>query len=206
MTVLDYFVLLVLLASLIAGAVKGIIKGVVSLTFAVAGLLAAANFYKTAASLLGWATPGDRAAQLVGFLAVFALVLATGAALSFALRRTLRRARLSWVDHALGAAFGVTRGWLVCSAVYLALTAFPLQPEAVTRAAFAPVLLQGTRVIVYVTSPEMREKFAAGYETAQEILKKTRRQAWGHESRGEAGNEKQARSPSDGNGREGDSI
>src|SRR5215813_7941489 len=206
MTVLDYFVLSVLLASVIAGAAKGIIKGAVSLIFAVLVLFAAVRFYETAANLVAWATPGERAAQLVGFLAVFTLVLAVGAGVSFALRKTLRRASLSWVDHAFGAGFGALRGWLVCSAVYLALTAFPIRPEAVTQATLAPVLLQGARVIAYLTSPEMRQKFTTGYETAQEIWKRSQQQGWGHESRGEAGNEKQARSPGDGNGREGNTI
>jgi hypothetical protein len=52
--------------------------------------------------------------------------------------------------------------------IYLALTAFPVKLEAVEQASFAPVLLEGTRVISYLTSPELREQFLKGYETIQE--------------------------------------
>jgi uncharacterized membrane protein required for colicin V production len=45
MTVLDYFVLLVLSASVASGAIRGIIKAIVSVAFAVAGLVIAAYSY-----------------------------------------------------------------------------------------------------------------------------------------------------------------
>jgi hypothetical protein len=64
----------------------------------------------------------------------------------------------------MGAAFGLLRGWLICSVIYLALTAFPLRPAAVEHARFAPALIEGTRVIAYLTSPELRERFFDGYE------------------------------------------
>jgi hypothetical protein len=48
--------------------------------------------------------------------------------------------------------------------IYLALTAFPVKLEAVERAAFAPALLEGTRVIAYLTSSDLRERFLNGYE------------------------------------------
>ena len=52
MTVLDYFVLLVVLASVASGATKGIIRVIISVAFTVAGLVVAAYSYTYAASLL----------------------------------------------------------------------------------------------------------------------------------------------------------
>src|SRR5262245_9032522 len=156
MTVLDYFVLLVIAASVASGATKGIIRVVVSVAFTVAGLLLAAQFYSYAAALL-LVFAGEWLASLLGFAAVFLTVLAAGSVLSWRLRRGLKRARLGWTDRVLGAAFGLLRGWLICSAMYMALTAFPVQPKAVERAAFGPALLEGTHVISYLVSREMRD-------------------------------------------------
>ncbi len=168
MTVLDYFVLLVVLASVASGATKGIIRVIISVAFTVAGLVVAAYSYTYAASLLRIFVPA-RLADLLGFVAVFLLVLLCGSFLARWLRGGLKRARLGWVDHALGAAFGFLRGWLICSVIYLALTAFPLKPEAVERATFGPALLEGTRVIAYLTSRELRERFFSGYGAVKEL-------------------------------------
>ena len=168
MTVLDYFVLLVVVASVASGATKGIIRVIVSVAFTVAGLIIAAYTYTYAASVLRIFVAA-RLADLLGFVAVFLLVFIAGGLTSRWLRGGLKRARLGWVDHALGAAVGLVRGWLICSVIYLALTAFPLRPEAVERATFGPALLEGTRVIAYLTSRELRERFFAGYETVKQL-------------------------------------
>ncbi len=167
MTFLDYFVLFVAAASIILGASRGILKGIISVISTVAGLIAAAYLYGHAAVAFRGVTTTSRAANLLGFVAVFLLFLIAGGLLSRWLRRKLKRARLRWMDRLLGAAFGLARGWLVCSAVYLALTAFPVRLDAVERAMFAPALLEGTRVISYVTSSELRERFFNGYSTVQ---------------------------------------
>ena len=114
----------------------------------------------------------QREAKMLGFVAIFLGVLLAGSLLSRWLRRGMKRVRLSWVDRFLGAGFGVLRGWLICSVVYLALTAFPVKLEAVERATFAPVLLEGTRMISYLTSPELREEFLRGYEMIKELWRK----------------------------------
>lgn len=173
MTVLDYFVLLVVVASVASGATKGIIRVIVSVAFTVAGLVVAAFTYQYAAWLLRIFVAA-RLADLLGFVTVFLLVLVAGSLSGRWLRRGLKKARLSWVDHLLGAAFGFLRGWLICSVIYLALTAFPLRPEAVERATFGPALLEGTRVIAYLTSRELRERFFSGYERVKQL--------WGQES------------------------
>ena len=173
MTVLDYFVLLVVVASVASGATKGIIRVVVSVAFTVAGLIVAAQTYAYAASVLrlfvaAWL------ANLLGFAVVFVLVFAAGSLLSWRLRGGLKRARLGWIDHAVGAAFGFVRGWLICSAIYLALTAFPVRPAAVERSAFSPALLEGTRVVSYLASPELRQLFLDGYEKVRQLWEQKR--------------------------------
>ena len=167
MTVLDYFVVIVVVASVALGATRGIIKGIISLSSALAGLVIAAQLYPFAASLFGSFVSTARAANLLGFVAIFLLVLVGGSLLARWLRGGLKRVRLDWLDHLLGAVFGFLRGWLICSVIYLALTAFPVKLEAVERATFAPALLEGTRVIAYLTSKDLRDRFFDGYAMIQ---------------------------------------
>ena len=168
MTVLDYFVLLVVVASVVSGATKGIIKVIVSVAFTVAGLVVAAYGCKYTTAILRIFVAA-RLADLLGFVLVFLVVFVAGSLCSRWLRGRLKRARIGWVDHLLGAVCGLLRGWLICSVIYLALTAFPLRPEAVERATFGPALLEGTRVIAYLTSRELRERFYNGYETVKQV-------------------------------------
>ena len=169
MNFLDYFVLAVIIASTAFGAMKGIIKGLLSLAAALAGLFAAVYFYAYAAVAFKPFVETERAAHLLGFIAVFLLIIIGGSFLSYKLRRAVKRARLNWVDTALGATFGFLRGWLFCSVLYLGLTAFPIKLETVQSAALSPLLMEGTRVIAYVTSGEFRERFLAGYKTVTDI-------------------------------------
>jgi len=176
MTSLDYFVLIVVTASVALGASKGILKGVISLTSALAGLIAAAYLYEYGAKPAGAFVTTDRAANLLGFVAIFLLVIIAGSLLARWLHGGLKRARLGWADHFLGATFGLARGWLICSVMYMALTAFPVRLDAVERAAFAPALLEGTRAIAYLTSSEMKDRFYEGYLTLQKL--------WGQNNQG----------------------
>ena len=169
MNFLDYFVLTVVIISTAFGAMKGILKGILSLASMMVGFLAATYLYGYAGVIFKGFVSTERSANLLGFIFVFLLFIIAGSVLSRKLRGALKRARLDWVDHALGATFGFLRAWLFCSVLYLALTAFPVRLEAVERATFAPFLLEGTRVISYLTSPELREKFYAGYRSVKEL-------------------------------------
>jgi membrane protein required for colicin V production len=172
MTILDYLILIVIGASFASGAARGILKAVFSLISAIVGLIAAAYLYGYAAGLFIDLVETRRAANLAGFALIFLIAIIVGSLMSRWLRTGLRRARLDWVDHVLGAGFGLLRGWLLCSVVYLALTAFPVRIEAVEQAAFSPALLEGTRVIAAVTSSELREKFFDGYARVKKLWDK----------------------------------
>jgi membrane protein required for colicin V production len=169
MNVLDYFVLTVVIVSTGFGALKGILKGVFSLVSMIVGLFAAIYLYGFAAVIFRSFVANERSANLLGFIFVFLLFVIAGTFVSAKLRGALKRAKLDWLDHALGASFGFIRAWLFCSVIYLALTAFPVSLEAVRTAAFAPFLLEGTRVIAYLASPELRDRFASGYQTVKNL-------------------------------------
>ncbi|HEU4386336.1 MAG TPA: CvpA family protein [Blastocatellia bacterium] len=175
MTLLDYLVLVVVALSVTSGAVRGILKGTISLISALVGLISAAYLYRFVTGFASLFVSSVQAAELLAFIAIFVIVVAAGAVISYKLRRSIKGGPLSLADHALGALFGLLRAWLICSAVYLGLIAFPVKIEAVGHARFAPLLVEGTRVISYLTSPEVREQFLIGYTKIKELSRQERK-------------------------------
>jgi membrane protein required for colicin V production len=168
-TVLDYIVVTVTALSAIIGWRRGALRGTFAIGAALVGLVLASNFYAAAGVVLSGLTTTRRAADLLGFAVIFLLTLAAGALAAYRLRKALKRAKLSWLDRGAGAALGLLRAWLVCSALYMALTAFPIRIEAVERSAAAPVLVEGTRALAYLGSEEFRERFREGYDALQRL-------------------------------------
>lgn len=179
MSFLDYTVLSVAVLSTAFGWRRGILRGAVSIAAALLGLVLASNFYAQAGALVSWMTTTRRAADLLGFASIFAVTLIGGALAGHRLRKALDRAKLSWIDRSLGASLGLARAWLVFSALYLALTAFPVRIDAVERSAFAPALVEGTRVLAYLGSDELRRRFRDGYDTLQRLWGASREQGEG---------------------------
>lgn len=161
----DLIVLAFVAASVIAGAMRGLVRAAVTVAALLLGVVAATHAYEPAGSLLLAAglVETKAAADGGGFLLVVAVALALGFLAGEIVRGGLKRARLGWLDRALGALFGLLRGAAVCSLVYLALTAFPVRLSSVAEARTAPALAEGARLLSLITSAEVQAAFLEGY-------------------------------------------
>ncbi|HZH31203.1 MAG TPA: CvpA family protein [Pyrinomonadaceae bacterium] len=165
MTLFDLIVLALVGASLVAGALRGFVRALIATLAMLVGVVVAARSYETAGSFLhaSNAVESSAAANACGFLLIVGFALALGFAAGQLLQGGLRRARLEWMDRALGALFGFARGMAVCCVIYLALTAFPLRLETVAEARTAPALAEGAKLISWLTSADMRARFEDEY-------------------------------------------
>ena len=166
MTVFDLFVLAIVGASVAAGALRGLVRALIASLGLVVGFVVATHTYQAAGAFLRnfGLVESPEAAHAAGFLLMVGVVLTAGFVLGESARAGLRRARLEWFDRALGAGIGLLRGVAVCSVDYLALTAFPVKLEAVTRARTGPALAEGARLLSLCTSTEVRARFLARYQ------------------------------------------
>lgn len=164
MTVFDLIVLALVGSSLVAGALRGLVRALIATGAFVVGLIVAARGYETVGAALRGVGLVESAptAQACGFLLIVGTALALGFVIGHFARGRLKRARLAWLDRALGATFGLARGLAVCAVIYLALTAFPVKFSAVTEARTAPVLAASAAALSYLTSSELRARFLAG--------------------------------------------
>ena len=165
MTFFDFVVLALIASSVVSGAMRGIVQALLTSAALIIGLLIAAQGYEFVGSILrGLKIVESReAANAGGFLLIMAIALVGGFLVGRLISGGLRRVRLKWFDRVLGGAFGLLRGWAVCSILYLALTAFPVKISSVTEARTAPILAQGAKMLGIFTSQEMRTRFYEGY-------------------------------------------
>lgn len=163
MNLLDFVFLLVLFVSLAMAAWKGFAKVLVSLAALVVGLVLAARLYGRAGSMLFSWVHEPVLRVVLGFLAVFFLVLALGALVAFALDRILKWSQLRWVDRILGALFGLLRGWCICTVIVVAMVAFSWKVALVERSELAPYLLMTGRAVSLALPAHLEKSFTDGF-------------------------------------------
>ncbi|HEU4596347.1 MAG TPA: CvpA family protein, partial [Pyrinomonadaceae bacterium] len=144
MTFFDLFVLAIIGSSVVAGALRGLVRALIAGAALVVGLVVAARAYEQAGALLAGLglVESKAAAHAGGFLLIVGVALTLGFVLGALVKSRVGRTRLRWFDRALGGAFGFVRGLAVCSAIYLALTAFPVRLGTVETARTAPALAE----------------------------------------------------------------
>jgi len=127
-TFLDLALALILLSSMAAGFTGGFARVGVGFGAAVAGLLLGLWFYGIPGAWINSYFHSEAASNLLGFLFILAFFIALGSAVGFALARLFKWTGLSFLDHLLGAGFGLIRGSLVAIVLVSVLLAFSPRP------------------------------------------------------------------------------
>ncbi|HYK59036.1 MAG TPA: CvpA family protein [Bryobacteraceae bacterium] len=128
MTFLDLLLGLVILSSIITGFMGGFARVGVGFCAVIAGLLFGFWFYGIPGGWINSYFHAETASNLLGFLLIFVLFMALGSVVGFALSRLFKWTGLSFLDHFLGAGFGLVRGGLVAIALVSVLLAFSPRP------------------------------------------------------------------------------
>jgi membrane protein required for colicin V production len=166
-SLIDPLILAVLAYCLVIAWFKGYIKELLGLITALAGVLLAAWAYRPVAGMFKDVVRTENLALFFGFSVIFLLTLLAGFVTIWLVTRYMKLAKLQWADRLLGAAFGLIRGWLICAAILLALTAFEVQTERLKNSELAPYFLPGARVIAVMTPYEIKGKFLVGYRALE---------------------------------------
>jgi membrane protein required for colicin V production len=167
---LDILLLLILAASVFTSFRKGLSREVIGLVSVVLALLFGTWFYGMAGGYLLPYVSSRAAANLAGFFLVFCAVLVLGALVSFAVGKFLKVTGLRFVDHVLGAGFGVVRGTLIAVALVMGIMAFSpagRPADALVNSRFAPYAADAARVFAAVAPYELKEGFRRTYSQAK---------------------------------------
>jgi membrane protein required for colicin V production len=166
-SLLDWLIVAVLVYSVVMSWFKGFVREVLGLITVVAGILLATWFYRGVGALFKDVVRTENIALFFGFSLIFLVTLLAGFIAIWLATRFMKFAKLQWADRLLGAAFGFIRGWMVCAAILLGLTAFEIQTERLKNSVLAPYFLPGSRVIAIMTPYEVKAKFLVGYRALE---------------------------------------
>ena len=172
-TFIDYVFVVIILVSTFFALRKGLVREIISLVSLLAGFILAAFYYPTIARFFLEVARTEAVANLIGFLAIFISTLVIGAVAAFFVNRFIKMAALEWIDRLMGGVFGFLRGWAISSIIALALIAFPVRQDMLTRSVFAPYLLAGARAAVLLVPEQLKVKFNEQYQRIK--------QTWDHE-------------------------
>lgn len=168
LNILDWVVVLILVASIILSAMKGFVRELLGLISLIAAFLLGAWFYRLASAPFKEVVKTENIALFLGFAIVFLVTLIAGSLVVWIAQKLVKFAKVQWFDRLLGAAFGFVRGWVLGSIVLLALTSFGLQAERVKGSQLAPYLLPGASVIALAAPTDLKTRFLDGYRAVEE--------------------------------------
>jgi membrane protein required for colicin V production len=176
-TFLDVFFAAIVVVSTAFAVIKGLVREVISLVALIGGFILAVLFYRIPAGWLAEFSRTDSIADLLGFLIIFLGCILLGIIAALVINRFVKEASLKWIDRILGGIFGFLRGWAISSILVLALIAFPVRENIMTRSFLAPFLLSGARTAVLLVPQELKDKFNKQYKKVLQTWNQSRNTA-----------------------------
>ena len=148
MTIFDYLVLFVLIASVVISTLRGLVKEILSLVGWIVAFVVANAYGAQLAPLLPEVIPGATARLIVAFIALFLGVRILMGLLSLAIGALVEATGLSLADRGLGGLFGLARGIVIVLAgvILCGMTEIPRQPLW-QDALLSPIAETGARTV-----------------------------------------------------------
>ena len=148
MTIFDYLVLFVLIASVVISTLRGLVKEILSLLGWIVAFVVANAYGAKLAPMLPELLPGETARLIMAFIVLFLGVRILMGLLSLAIGAVIAAAGLTLADRGLGGLFGLARGIvIVLAAVILCgMTDIPRQAFW-TDALLSPMAETGARTV-----------------------------------------------------------
>jgi membrane protein required for colicin V production len=162
MTILDWIICAVVLASVITAAMQGFFSELFTTAGLVVGYIVAAWQYRGLAEWFEKFLKNPWLAEILGFLIIFfAILLLFGIAARIA-RWAMKKAGLSGFDRFLGALLGFVRGGLMVAIILMGMTAFQPASQLLQNSELAPYFLVVGRAAIWLAPTELRNRFYEG--------------------------------------------
>jgi membrane protein required for colicin V production len=147
-TIFDYVVLFILVASVVISTMRGLVKEILSLAGWVAAFIVANAFGAKLAPMLPSVIPGEALRLIVAFIALFLGVRVLMGLLALAIGALIEASGLSLADRGLGGLFGLGRGIVIVLAgvILCGMTSIP-QQDFWKDALLSPLAETGARTV-----------------------------------------------------------
>jgi membrane protein required for colicin V production len=160
---MDFLFIIIFLVSIVFALLKGLAREIISLGALIGGFILAVFFYPIPAGLFREFSKTEAIANLLGFIIIFFGSILMGAVAAFLVNRLIKAVSLKWADRLLGGIFGLLRGWAIASILVVALIAFPIRDDFLSRSVLAPYLLAGARLAVTCVPRQLKDQFNEHY-------------------------------------------
>jgi len=158
----DIIIIVILGYSLVRGIFRGLVKEVSSIIGVLGGFYAAFTYYTMLAKLLSSLIKETAYLNILSFLIIFCSVLIVVGILGIIIKYLLNIAFLGWVDRIGGVGFGLVKGILIASILFITFTAFlPKGSAFLKNSMLAPHVSWVSEKMAKVVSEEMKQDFMA---------------------------------------------
>jgi membrane protein required for colicin V production len=158
----DILILVILGYSLVRGLFRGLVKEISSIIGVLGGFYAAYTYYRTLARPLSAIIHDVSYLNILSFLTIFCGVLIVVSVVGVIIKYLLNITFLGWVDRIGGVIFGLAKGILIASVLFLSLTAFlPKGSAFIKNSVLAPHVSWVSEKMAKVVSQEMKQDFAS---------------------------------------------
>ena len=130
MTLFDYVVLAILLASIVVSVLRGLVREILSLIGWIAAFVVASMFAGDMANLLAPTLDPRGLGLIAGFLLLLVGMALLSAIINWLVMKAVAAAGMTLADRGLGGLFGLARGLVIVVALAMicGLTPIPKQP------------------------------------------------------------------------------
>lgn len=156
----DVFIILVLGYSIVRGLFRGLVKEVSSIIGVLGGFYAAYSYYPMVAKLLSGLIAEQSYLNILSFLIIFCGILIIISILGVVIKYLLNVAFLGWIDRVCGVGFGLIKGVLIVTVLFIILTTFLSKgAPLIKKSILAPHVIWISEKMVGLVSEEMKKDF-----------------------------------------------
>lgn len=173
MNTFDILVIIIFGFCLIRGIFRGLVKEFSSIIGVLAGYYAANSYYPYVAKFLSqWVSVVDYS-RLIGFLVVFIGVFLIISILGVIIKYLMSIAFLGWVDRISGGIFGLIKGLLIISVLFVVFTTFLSKNASIVKDSIvAPHLSHISKQMARIMKKDMKSEFTEKFEGLKKAWKK----------------------------------
>ena len=156
----DVFTIIVVSYSIIRGLFRGLVKEVSSIIGVLGGFYAAYSYYPLVARLIDGLVKDNSYLNILSFLVIFCAILIIISIIGIVVKYLLNVAYLGWIDRLCGVFFGLIKGILIVTVLFIILTTFlPKGAPLIKQSVLAPHVIWISEKMVNVVSKEVRRDF-----------------------------------------------
>jgi len=168
MTLVDWTVVVIMLAAVIAGMAQGFVRSVCSLGGLVLGLGIASWNYGRIAALLLPLIRIPAVANTIAFLLIALLVMLAIGLIGNLLAKAFKMIGLGWLDGIAGGIFGFFQGVVLVVVFILVIVAFFPQEQWLAESTLPRMFCGALHVSTHMTSSELSGRVHSGLRVVEE--------------------------------------